>query len=305
MNSEQKQMIVNHYKALKSKNCGMKCREMMQLISKISGIGLIEVRITISKYNRSKTVIPPSRKMNRSDIDDFDKSAIRRKVHSFWTKLEPPTISGVVRAINNDETLPNVTENSLIKVLRGLNFKFTERQKIEILTEKRDLLAWRTKYLISIRKFREEGRPIYYLDETWLNIDDCSNRARIDHTGTSSRVAFLEGKRLIVLHIGSAAGFVPGGLLCFESKENTGYHVKMNSNTFREWFEKILPLLEDNAVVVMDNAPYHCKKNEKIPTKSWKTADIAKWLISKGKNMDPTQLLKKDLMRIVKRLKPK
>jgi hypothetical protein len=43
----------------------------------------------------------------------------------------------------------------------------------------------------------------------------------------------------------SSDGFVPGGLLCFESKTNsTDYHDEMNDDTFYEWFVKTQPLLK-------------------------------------------------------------
>lgn len=83
-----------------------------------------------------------------------------------------------------------------------------------------------------IRKFREEGRPIYFLDETWVNAGDATNRVWSDKTVQSNRDAYFQdlstgavnptdkGKRLIVCHIGSEDGFVPGGLLCFESKKS-------------------------------------------------------------------------------------
>ncbi|XP_029679990.1 uncharacterized protein LOC115245703 [Formica exsecta] len=112
-----------------------------------------------------------------------------------------------------------------------------------------------------------------------------------------------KGKRLIVLHIGSTAGFVPDGLLCFESKKNTAdYHDAMNGDTFLEWFEKILPSLEDNAVIVMDKAPYYSMKLEKIPNTSWKKAAITEWLESKGKTADTT-MLKVELLQIVDLIK--
>lgn len=232
-------------------------------------MGLNKVQTTVSEYNQTKTVTSPNRKRMRAGVvdklDDFDKNAIRRKVHSFWHNRQLPTLAKVLTAINEDDTLPNMKETSMRKVLKSLNFQYTKRQRNSILTEKRDLLSWRRKYLMTIRNFREEGRPIYYLDETWLNTGDCVNKVWIDKTVTSSRMAFLEGlstgpqnptgkgKRLIVLHIDSAAGFVPGGLLCFESKKNTSdYHDEMNGQTFQEWFEEILPLLEDNAVVVLE-----------------------------------------------------
>jgi len=79
----------------------------------------------------------------------------------------------------------------------------------------------------------------------------------------------------------------------------------MNGQTFKEWFEEILPLLKDNAVVVMDNAPYHSVKSEKVPNMSWKKADIVNWILLKDEEIDITNKAKSDLIEIVKRLKPK
>jgi len=102
-----------------------------------------------------------------------------------------------------------------------------------------------------------------------------------------------KGTRLIVLHIGSAAGFVPGGLLCFQSKKNSSdYHDEMSGQTFQEWFEEILPLLEDNAVIVLDNAPYHSVKKEKTPTMAWKKADYWNGWCLKEKKLTPLNLSK-------------
>lgn len=39
--------------------------------------------------------------------------------------------------------------------------------------EREDLIVWRRNYLYDIRKYRKEGRQIYYLDEAWLNAGDC------------------------------------------------------------------------------------------------------------------------------------
>lgn len=56
----------------------------------------------------------------------------------------------------------------------------------------------------------------------------------------------------------------------------------MNGATFFEWFEKTLPLLKENAVIVMDNASYHSVKKYPIPVMSWKKQEIIDWLESKG-----------------------
>lgn len=148
-----------------------------------------------------------------------------------------------------------------------------------------------------------------------MNAGDVSAKVWIDKTIKSKRDAFIrglstgppdptwKGKRLIVLHIGSAVGFVPNGLLCFESKKNTGdYHDEMNGTTFLEWFEKILPSPEDNAVIVMDNAPYHSVKLEKVPNTTWTKDLIIEWLKSKGKVANVT-MLKKELLQSVALIK--
>ncbi|KAL4083563.1 hypothetical protein QTP88_028879 [Uroleucon formosanum] len=115
------------------------------------------------------------------------------------------------------------------------------------------------------------------MDETWVNARDCNSRIWVDKTVISRTDAFSKGlstgptnpsgkgKRLIVVHIGNEDGFVPGGLLCFESKKNTkDYHDEMNGEVFFEWLESVLPRLKDTAVIVMDNAPYHSDKGEVI-----------------------------------------
>lgn len=108
--------------------------------------------------------------------------------------------------------------------------------------------------------------------------------------------------RANVLHIGSTAGFVPGGLFYFESKK-TVYDDEMIGDIFLEWFEKILPLLEDNAVIVMDNAPYHFVL-EKRPDALWTKAAIIEWLKNKGMVADMT-MLKAELLQIVALIKDK
>jgi len=156
-----------------------------------------------------------------------DKNAIRRKVHSFSFNKELPTLPKLLSAINEDETLPNIKRTALRLVLNKLNVKFIKRQRNSFLLKRSDLVTWRRNYLMRIRQFRDGGRPIYYLDETWINVGDCSTKVWVDQTVTSLRMAFLEGlstgapnptgkgKRLIILHIGSVNGFLRGGLLSY------------------------------------------------------------------------------------------
>lgn len=184
-------MIINHYKSILENGSGMKFREMITNISKTTGIGYHTVRKTIAEYKTTKCVKLPNRKRQKpgvvDKIDDFDKNANRRKVHSFWLNREILTLQKILIAINKDETMSNLKKTSLRIILKSLKFKFTKRKRNSILTERRDIVNWRRNYLSSIR------RPIYYLDETWINIGDCANKVWVDQTATSHRMAFLEG----------------------------------------------------------------------------------------------------------------
>lgn len=74
-------------------------------------------------------------------------------------------------------------------------------------------------------------------------------------------------------------------------------------DTFYNWFTNILPLLKDNAVIVMDNASYHSVKKYPCPAMSWKKQNIIKWLEAKGEIID-RHLVKRQLLEKVDKLKP-
>ncbi|CAK9822948.1 hypothetical protein ANTRET_LOCUS5679 [Anthophora retusa] len=73
----------------------------------------------------------------------------------------------------------------------------------------------------------------------------------------------------------------------------------MNAAKFEDWFSKIMDKLEENSVVVMDNAPYHSRKTDKIPTSKWKKANIQQWLRARG-IMFADDMVKIELLHIVK-----
>ncbi|XP_023723408.1 uncharacterized protein LOC111873159 [Cryptotermes secundus] len=55
----------------------------------------------------------------------------------------------------------------------------------------------------------------------------------------------------------------------------------MCAESFENWFRAVLPRLEENAVIVIDNAPYHSRKKERIPATNWNIPKIKEWLQSK------------------------
>ncbi|CAI6374565.1 unnamed protein product [Macrosiphum euphorbiae] len=321
----QKNIIINVYKDKIKQQLEnpempkLSFRELIVSISKTTGIGQRTIQTTLGEYKKEGTVSSPNKKKVRptvlQKVDEFDKNVIRQKIHNFWRNREVPTISKMLIAINEDDSLPNLKRTSFQLILKDLQFEYVKRNRNSALLEREDLISWRRNYVLKIRHYRAQNRPIYYLDETWVNAGETHSRTWVDTTVASTRDAHLrglttgqkapsgKGKRLIVLHIGSSDGFVPGGLLCFESKTNSAdYHDEMNGDTFYEWFVKTLPLLKPNAIIVMDNASYHSVKKQKIPVRSWKKQAIIDWLESKGVIVTHP-IVKNDLMKKVYKIK--
>jgi hypothetical protein len=48
-------------------------------------------------------------------------------------------------------------------------FRHGKPNRKSLLIERKDIITWRRRYLRAIKKIRQERRPIFYLDETWLN----------------------------------------------------------------------------------------------------------------------------------------
>ncbi|GBM33822.1 hypothetical protein AVEN_76190-1 [Araneus ventricosus] len=104
-------------------------------------------------------------------------------------------------------------------------------------------------------------------------------------------------------HVGSERGFVNDAADTFSSKKK--YHERMDGNHFESWFKsKLIPKLEPNSIIVMDNASYRSVKEKKLPTQSWRKKYIQEWL--KNKNIPwGSDLLKLELLQMVSTVKHK
>ncbi|CAI6374510.1 unnamed protein product [Macrosiphum euphorbiae] len=166
-------------------------RQTIVDISKSTGLGQRTVQITLSEYKNQGTVLSPNKKRKTPAV--VDENAIRQLIHNFWRRREVPTITKILTAVNEDETLPNFKRSSFQKVLKDLQFEYLKKNRNSALLEREDLINWRRDYLRKIRHYRSQNRPIYYLDETWVNTGETHSRTWMDTTVKSSRDAFLKG----------------------------------------------------------------------------------------------------------------
>ena len=112
-------------------------------------------------------------------------------------------------------------------------------------------------YHRAIMKYREEGRPLIYEDETYIHSTHTRPNNWSDGTSSGLLPPISKEPRLIIVHAGGRTGFVPGAFLIFESNRKTGdYHHEMNAENYKKWLtEKLIPNLPPNSVLIIDNAP--------------------------------------------------
>jgi transposase len=114
------------------------------------------------------------------------------------------------------------------------------------------------------------------------------------------------GKRLIMVHAGSRAGFLQGAELIYKAGSVSGdYHGQMNSINFEKWVtEKLLANLPPCSVVVLDNAPYHSVQLDKVLSEYSVKSEMISWLERQGVFCDPT-MRKGQLYDLILTKKPK
>lgn len=218
-------------------------------------------------------------------IDSFDQGVIKRCIHNFHvTEKELPTIGQLLKKLKADINFEG-SATSLTRILTELGFKWkkTETDR-KVLIEHTNIRLKRIEYLKKIRRYREEGRPIIYTDESYVDSSHTKTKAWSDGSTEGLKKKISKGQRLVIVHAGSATGFVPNALLMFKAGTKTGdYHENMNYNNYEKWLRtQLIPNLPPNSVVVVDNAPYHNKLEEKAPTSNSKKCDMEAWLLSRG-----------------------
>lgn len=103
-------------------------------------------------------------------VDDFDRHVIKNKITDFYIREKKvPTVSKLLPIIRSKINFP-WSGRTLNRLLRRMNYKWKKSQsKRKVLVERADVVVWRHRYLRKIEEFRNEGREIVYVDETWVD----------------------------------------------------------------------------------------------------------------------------------------
>lgn len=213
--------------------------------------------------------------------DDFDRRVIRDVIEDFYlVQKRVPTCPKLLAAIRDKIDFPWGV-HTLRRILKEMGFKWKKcGDKRKILVERPNIVHWRCEYLKSMRRFREEKRPIVYVDESWVDSNLTFNKCWQSENQPGVLTNTSSSNRLIIVHAGTQDGFLNGSLLIFKAGKSSGdYHGQMNAENFQKWIsEMLLPNLPEKSVVVLDNASYHCVQTNKHPTKYSTNKDMKSWL---------------------------
>jgi hypothetical protein len=197
-------------------------------------------------------------------------------------------LNSLLAAVNNDLDVPDFKRTTLFVLLKELGFVYEKRGNKAIMIERDDIISWRHKYLVQIKKFRNERRNIYNTDESWVNAGITVSKGWKDTTIKTRRQVSLaglsfglksstcRGPRFAMVHAGNEHEFVPNAKLVFLCKNTTAdAHEEIDGEMYEKYFsEQLLPNLPLKSVIVVDNASYHSRKKEQLPTKSWRKDKI-------------------------------
>jgi hypothetical protein len=144
------------------------------------------------------------------------------------------------------------------------------------------------------------------MDETWVfsgmkTAYDWQDPSLLANPVVSRRKFFTlgptpgkeRGKRAIVIGIVSKNGVLKESFKFFTSgQRNIGdYHEEMNGAKFENWVKEIIPMMQMEAgnlqpVLILDNAPYHCRIDEstRVPRvkNNSRKGQMIDWLEERG-----------------------
>ncbi|KAB0802855.1 hypothetical protein PPYR_05041 [Photinus pyralis] len=210
-----------------------------------------------------------------------------------YANKEHVTLDTLLAAIKLKD-LCDLGRTSLFYALKEMGFKFKMTNNRRGSCEQSHVVSMRNVFLLKYIRNLESEIPhdFVFLDETWVFSRGATKRTWQDDRAKN-------GKRYIIIHAGGRNGFIEGSSLIFSSTNKSfDYHDNMNAELFEKWFEEsVLKKLAQPSIIVLDNASYHTRKSEKIPTASSTKEEISNWLKMKNRPFD-TAMFKAELLEI-------
>ncbi|KAB0804249.1 hypothetical protein PPYR_01219 [Photinus pyralis] len=227
-----------------------------------------------------KTLEKPRKKWKTDDLPASLQHTIRDIIYSKYAEKQVVTLDTMRQALEDKELLV-ASRPTISKILNNIGFKFKKDCNRRALCEKVHVASARVQFL---RKYVDNMNstsplPVVFLDETWVFATGSQKRSWQDDSPKSVKNANYSsnGKRFIILHAGNQNGFIENSSLIFAANSKSDdYHDNMDAANFERWLKDQLPNLTEPSLIIMDNAAYHSRVVEKMPSSSWRKEELQK-----------------------------
>jgi len=257
------------------------------------GVGLATVQRVMADDNRSPSGLERGESLRRGRppraIADALQTITRAYVRQANREGSHMTLAMLAEHLKKEGADPNCSLSTLGRTLDRWGCTFGKGTRSQHLKEKDHVVAARQRYRREKRANRQGDeviRPEVSLDESYVNKNQSHDFIWYsDEDGPWVQKPTGKGERLIIIHAMTKNGWIPGAQLTFKSTKKTGdYHGQMHQDLFTKWFtEQLLPNMPANALMIMDNAPYHnALSHHSAPTATCKNDRISAWLRKNG-----------------------
>ena len=280
------------------------------------GIGVATVKRIMADFNRNPSLLNEPAKTRGRPIHAVSAShqeSVRSFIRAANSRGEYITLENIHGFLKENYGEDSFHKTTLARTLNRWGFEFGKGVRSQHLKEKDHVVAARQRYLREKRNNRKTGtgalthKPEVYLDESYVNKNHSNDFIwYYGEDGPWVQKPTGKGERLIILNAISNSGWIAGSKLIFKATRKTGdYHGQMNWDLFKKWFtEMLLPNIPKNALIVMDNAPYHnILSKSSPPTAQSSKSKIREWL-EQNKVYCRDDCLKPELIEILKKLAP-
>ena len=124
-------------------------------------------------------------------LDDFDHCVIKRTIHGLYSRNIAPTVSIIHKEIKDSIKISKSKLTLYLSLILDILIQNRLYDQVSIINDRCD-------YLRKIKSFREAGYDIVYMDETWVNQNQCTDYMWLPNDGYDApKIPSGKGKRLI------------------------------------------------------------------------------------------------------------
>lgn len=238
----------------------------------------------------------PERRDRDSVVPGDVRSRIRVTIREAYISKKIPSLSWLLNELLNceipqGETRWRWSKSTLYRVLKRMGYTWAKRKGYyEGVRERTSVVASRSQYIRLVKQYRENGREIFYQDETWASKNMTQENVWLSdfEEGPAAMKVRGPGSRVIISHLCSTSrGPLPGALLMTRGRQGNkknDYHSDMNAELFLSWLDThVLPQIR-GCVLALDHATYHrtITKETKKPLSNSKKEVLKEWLTERS-----------------------